>query len=207
MITQGLKTLLSLSTAAGLGIVAGMSPPAPTHPPARPKQEFRWPSPPLEGATPSPAKPLEIRGFSLGQCAIPADAPRAIARAAHYAARLSQTNQQGTATIVGGADGTPILSLRRKCAVLTALPGTLNQRLAAARASIVKQLFLAEFDKAGGNRSTIKWIELPPIVTADIHQSRDRNAVLRIVWTPRLIGSAEVSGQGGGGHVRHKTRR
>jgi hypothetical protein len=195
MIAPWLKAMLSTAAVVGLGVIAGTPPHSQIAlrsklPPPSSRQEFVWPARPLEGTRTAPrTAAIEIRGFDLGQCAMPAGAAETIAQAAAEAARVSNADQDGSVTIVGGADGTPIRSLRRTCATSAALSGTLNEHLAAARAVSLQRLFLAEYGKAGGTRP-LNWVHLPPVVTANLNQPHDRSASLRIVWSPlRLAGS------------------
>jgi hypothetical protein len=185
---------MSVAAVAGAGLLASSSTPTPplsnATPPAAPKHEFTWPGRPLQGSkTPASTKPLELRGFPLGECALSSNALEGVVGAAADAASLSKAGYRGDVTVVGGADGTPIYSLRRACAGRGTGPGSLNGRLAKARAATLTDRFLAEFDKAGGNRSSLRWVHLPPVLTDNFNQPHDRSAILHIVWSQQLIGS------------------
>jgi hypothetical protein len=152
--------------------------PPPSHP------VFTQSRPPLTGsATESLERSIEIRGFVSGRCELPPEGAKLIAEEAAKAAAIARPSRQLRIAATGGADGSPIENLASGCAALVARQrGDRNHRLAQSRAAGAQKLFMNEFEKAGGKRERIQWIDNPPRITRNINQPHDRSAVVTMVW-------------------------
>jgi hypothetical protein len=185
----------------GVGLSAGSSsyqpsvdPVAASRPQMLERPAFHWPRPPLAGSpTPPRGWTIEIRGFDTGRCALPAGAAVSISREARAAAELSKRGLKANVTVTGGADGTPIANLRTECAARVPPDSNVNRRLARSRGAVTKRLFLADFDKHGGNRQQLEWTERAPVTTANIDRPHDRNAVITLAWRRHSPESANAS--------------